>query len=182
MDSNRVADPPGEDRSDGPGVDRLAARPVRELAPGCSTGRSSRQGETPPDSRSELLAAIRGPASPPRRTGSVPEGVGARHLGRSRPPMLLAPHQIKLRLGASPRPRRAATRRCSSSQALSQLRNSSETAIGGIRWGSGEPMRAVAEGSLLRVGRGRLEATGMASPGRRARVSGLYPCSGPCKG
>jgi hypothetical protein len=66
-------------------------------------------------------------------------------------------------------PRRAATRRRSSSQALPQVRNSSETAIGGIGWGSGEPMRAVAEGSLLRVGRGRLEATGMASPGRRAR-------------
>jgi hypothetical protein len=99
MDPDRVADPPGEDRSDGPGVDRLAARPVRELAPGCSTGRSSRQGETPPDPRSELLAAIRGPASPRRRTGSVPEGVGARHLGRSRPPMLLEPHQVKL--GAS---------------------------------------------------------------------------------
>lgn len=112
--------------------------------------------------------------------GSVPEGVGAQHLGRSRPPMLLEPHQVKL--GANPR--HAGQRPGDAHQVKhlhkceTRVRQPSAVYVGEAVSQCGRWPR----GSLLRVGRGRLEATGMASPGRRARVSGLYPCSGPCKG
>src|SRR5215207_8259191 len=74
--------------------------PSSRTRPGCSTGRSSRRGETPPDPRSELLAAIRGPAPRPEADRGLCQRVSALGTFRSRPPMILESHQVKL--GASP--------------------------------------------------------------------------------
>ena len=100
MDSDDMArTPPSEDRSDGGAWIGWQLAQV-ENSPRMLNGpiQQARRKSTRPSIPSPWLLsedrrlARSGP-------GSVPEGVGARHLGRSRPPMLLAPHQVKL--GAS---------------------------------------------------------------------------------
>jgi hypothetical protein len=99
MDPDRVADPTRRGSLGRRSVDRLAARPVRELTRMLSGPiQQARRNSTRPSIPNPwLLSEDRRP--PGGGSGSVPEGVGARHLGRSRPPMLLEPHQVKL--GAS---------------------------------------------------------------------------------